>query len=145
MKDDMPEPVAKILVVGDTKTGKTSIIERIVHNRFSSEYKRTYQVEFVNKVVKIGDNNLKLEFFDIAGQESDRIVTKPYVFPTAIGAFVVADAGREDTFIGAGKWKKDIDSKCSIPVILLINKIDIDDIKINYKLYNEIWGDYGFV
>lgn len=112
----------KVLVVGDIGTGKTSIIKRSVHDLFSINYKATIGVDFAVKKMK--DANLQL--VDIAGQERFGNMTRVY-YQDAVAAFVVCDITRNSTLEGAIKWKQDLDTKISIPVILLVNKIDLVD------------------
>lgn len=73
---------------------------------------------------------VRLQLWDIAGQERFGNMTRVY-YKEALGAFVVYDATRPQTFEGVTKWKNDIDAKVAlpdawgggqIPVILLANK-----------------------
>ncbi|KAG2237114.1 hypothetical protein INT48_004616 [Thamnidium elegans] len=122
------------VVVGDLGTGKTSIIRRYVHNIFSSNYKSTIGVDFALKVIQWGpDLIVRLQLWDIAGQERFGNMTRVY-YKEALGAIVVYDITRPQTFEGVTKWKKDIDTKVAlpdawgggqIPVILLANKTDL--------------------
>ncbi|CEP08228.1 hypothetical protein [Parasitella parasitica] len=128
------EYLFKILVVGDLGTGKTSIIRRYVHNIFSSNYKSTIGVDFALKVIQWdSDSIVRLQLWDIAGQERFGNMTRVY-YKEALGAIVVYDVTRPQTFEGVTKWKNDIDTKVSlseawgggqIPVILLANKSDL--------------------
>ena len=58
-------------------------------------------------------------------------MTRVY-YKEAVGAFVVFDISRQETFEEVKKWKADIDSKVflgkgkNIPVVLLANKVDLD-------------------
>ncbi|KAI8067657.1 P-loop containing nucleoside triphosphate hydrolase protein [Gilbertella persicaria] len=130
----MREYLYKILVVGDLGTGKTSIIRRYVHNIFSSNYKSTIGVDFALKVIQ-WENDLivRLQLWDIAGQERFGNMTRVY-YKEALGAIVVYDISRPQTFEGVTKWKNDIDTKVAlpdawgggqIPVILMANKADL--------------------
>ncbi|KAI9280804.1 P-loop containing nucleoside triphosphate hydrolase protein [Sporodiniella umbellata] len=131
---EMREYLYKILVVGDLGTGKTSIIRRYVHNIFSTNYKSTIGVDFALKVIQWGPEIIvRLQLWDIAGQERFGNMTRVY-YKEALGAIVVYDITRPQTFEGVTKWKKDIDAKVSlpdawgggqIPVILLANKTDL--------------------
>ncbi|KAI7871887.1 P-loop containing nucleoside triphosphate hydrolase protein [Spinellus fusiger] len=133
-KSQVREYLYKILVVGDLGTGKTSIIRRYVHNIFSSNYKSTIGVDFALKVIQWSPEIIvRLQLWDIAGQERFGNMTRVY-YKEALGAFVVYDVTRPQTFEGVTKWKHDIDSKVtlpeawgggSIPVILLANKSDL--------------------
>ncbi|KAI8970406.1 P-loop containing nucleoside triphosphate hydrolase protein [Mycotypha africana] len=130
----MREYLYKILVVGDLGTGKTSIIRRYVHNIFSTNYKSTIGVDFALKVIQ-WENDLivRLQLWDIAGQERFGNMTRVY-YKEALGAIVVYDVTRPQTFEGVTKWKNDLDTKVAlpeawgggkIPVILIANKSDL--------------------
>ncbi|KAI8084917.1 P-loop containing nucleoside triphosphate hydrolase protein [Halteromyces radiatus] len=128
------EYLYKILVVGDLGTGKTSIIRRYVHNIFSTNYKSTIGVDFALKVIQWSPEIIvRLQLWDIAGQERFGNMTRVY-YKEALGAFVVYDVTRPQTFEGVTKWKQDLDSKVAlpelwgggnIPVVLLANKSDL--------------------
>lgn len=74
---------------------------------------------------------VRLQLWDIAGQERFGNMTRVY-YKEALGAIVVYDVTRPQTFEGVTKWKNDIDTKVAlpgawgggqIPVILLANKV----------------------
>ncbi len=128
--------IYKILMVGDSAVGKTSIIKRYVHNVFTSVSKPTIGVDFALKHLEWDDNtNVKLQLWDISGQERFSNMTRVY-YKEAVGAFVVFDVTRYNTFESIQKWKLDLDKKVflpnsetPIPTILLANKIDLLDDK----------------
>ncbi|KAL1492516.1 hypothetical protein ABEB36_010757 [Hypothenemus hampei] len=120
----------KILVIGDLGTGKTSIIKRYVHRFFTQHYRATIGVDFALKVINWDEHTLiRLQLWDIAGQERYGNMTRVY-YKEAVGAFIVFDVTRRDTFESVAKWKTDLDSKVQlpdgspIPCVLLANKCD---------------------
>ncbi|CAH0562113.1 unnamed protein product [Brassicogethes aeneus] len=120
----------KILVIGDLGTGKTSIIKRYVHKFFTQNYRATIGVDFALKVINWDDNTLiRLQLWDIAGQERYGNMTRVY-YKEAVGAFIVFDVTRKNTFDSVNNWKSDLDSKVqlpdgsNIPCVLLANKCD---------------------
>jgi len=122
--------VAKVLVVGNVATGKTSIIRRYTRNEFSSDYQTTIGVDFSLKSLTTDGVDINVQLWDIAGQE--RFAGLSRIFYThAVGAIVVFDIWDRETFNNAAMWKKDIDAKVffpngeKIPVILLANKCDL--------------------
>lgn len=149
------EYLFKVLVVGDIGAGKTSFIKRYVHNIYSVHYKSTIGVDFALKVLKWRDEkrdvdvNVRLQLWDIAGQERFGNMTRVY-YKEAVAAIIMFDVTRMSTFDAVQKWKADIDSKVMladgnpIPVILLANKRDLileeDDDSKEYweKLKNDI-------
>jgi Ras-related protein Rab-32 len=126
------ELLYKILIIGDVGVGKTSIIKRYVHNIFSYVSKPTIGIDFALKEIKLDDHtNIKLQLWDISGQERFRNMTRVY-YKEAVGAFIVFDISRFNTFDAVDKWKLDLDKKVflpnselPIPTILLANKIDL--------------------
>eukprot|EP00339_Tiarina_fusa_P015451 CAMPEP_0117031564 /NCGR_PEP_ID=MMETSP0472-20121206/22672_1 /TAXON_ID=693140 ORGANISM="Tiarina fusus, Strain LIS" /NCGR_SAMPLE_ID=MMETSP0472 /ASSEMBLY_ACC=CAM_ASM_000603 /LENGTH=209 /DNA_ID=CAMNT_0004739915 /DNA_START=47 /DNA_END=676 /DNA_ORIENTATION=- len=124
-------PIYKILVVGDPGTGKTSIVHRYVNDEFSSHYKATIGVDFAIKVLNWQDKSqINIQLWDIGGQQRFNHMTRVY-YKEAVGAFIVFDINRVDTFDAVRKWKSDMDSKVSttnskpIHVVLLANKYDM--------------------
>jgi len=124
------EVLYKILVIGELGTGKTSIIKRYVHQFFSSNYRATIGVDFALKVINWDNNTIiRLQLWDIAGQERFGNMTRVY-YKEAVGAFIVFDITRVDSFEAIIKWKNDLDTKVllpdgrPIPCVLLGNKCD---------------------
>jgi Ras-related protein Rab-32 len=124
------------------------MIKRYVHGIFSAKYKATIGVDFALKVIKwSNDTNIRLQLWDIAGQERFGSMTRGY-YKEALGAIILFDIGRSNTLESVKKWKADIDSKvllpksCEpIPVILLGNKIDILEDSPNAQ--DDDYGPYG--
>jgi len=125
-----PTGIAKVLVVGDVATGKTSVIKRYVRNTFSRDYVTTIGVDFALKRVKVDDVDLNVQLWDIAGQEMFTGLSRIF-YTHAVAAIIVYDLFQPDTFQSAANWKKDIDAKVflpsgnKIPVLLLGNKDDL--------------------
>ncbi|XP_042621002.1 ras-related protein Rab-38-like [Cyprinus carpio] len=129
MHNNRKEHLYKILVIGDLGVGKTSIIKRYVHQTFSTNYRATIGVDFALKVLNWDSETIRLQLWDIAGQERFGNMTRVY-YREAMGAFIVFDVTRPTTFEAVSKWKEDLDSKLilsngqSIATVLLANKSD---------------------
>jgi len=131
MADEPSEYLYKVLVVGEGGTGKTCIIRRYVHNIFQMSTKATIGVDFALKVLNWDKTkNITLQIWDIAGQERYGQMTRVY-YQAAVGALVVYDVTRPDSFEAVSKWKQDIDNKVflsdgsNVPCLLLANKCDL--------------------
>ncbi|XP_050313513.1 ras-related protein Rab-38 isoform X3 [Anthonomus grandis grandis] len=142
----------KILVIGDLGTGKTSIIKRYVHRFFTQHYRATIGVDFALKVLNWDENTLiRLQLWDIAGQERYGNMTRVY-YKEAVGAFIVFDVTRRNTFESVANWKQDLDSKVQlpdgshIPCVLLANKCDQqkEGLVTNPAKMDEYCRDNGF-
>ncbi|KAL8575463.1 hypothetical protein ACOMHN_013014 [Nucella lapillus] len=121
----------KVLVLGDAMVGKTSLVQRYVHNIFLPIYKETIGVDFTMKVVKWSkDLTLKLQFWDIAGNERMGTMTRAY-YRNAQGCVLMFDLTDQASFYRVASWKEDLDSKCRLPdgsrlpCLLLGNKSDL--------------------
>lgn len=130
LSSEKREHLYKILVIGELGTGKTSIIKRYVHQFFSQHYRATIGVDFALKVLNWDNQTvIRLQLWDIAGQERFGNMTRVY-YKEAVGAFVVFDVTRAQTFDAISKWKTDLDTKVTladgspIPTVLLANKCD---------------------
>jgi small GTP-binding protein len=87
----------KVILVGNFGVGKTSLIQRFVHSKFSENYLTTIGVKIDKKVVDIDDIKVNLILWDIAGETSTLKVPKSYVLG-AHGFFYVFDVSREETY-----------------------------------------------
>jgi len=118
------EYLFKIIVVGDAGSGKTSIINKYVHNIFSTEYRSTIGVDFALKHLKWDDMTIiRLQLWDIAGQERFGNMTRVY-YQRAAGAIIVYDVSIANDCVL--KWKADLDAKLPmVPVMLFANKLDL--------------------
>ena len=82
----------KVVIIGDTGVGKTSILTRFVFERFDSEMRATSVASFKTKAVVYDEYNhsIKLNVWDTAGQERYNSLTKMY-FKGAEAAIIVYD------------------------------------------------------
>eukprot|EP00040_Diaphanoeca_grandis_P001983 m.20232 g.20232 ORF g.20232 m.20232 type:complete len:385 (-) comp12822_c0_seq1:277-1431(-) len=124
------EHMLKILVVGDTGTGKTTFIKRYASGIFVEKYKATIGVDFALKTHIINNMSVTVQLWDIAGQERFGAMTHVY-YKEAVAAMIMFDCTRKDTFDSVKQWKGDIDDKVMlsddspIPVLLVGTKSDL--------------------
>lgn len=134
--------VFKILVVGCGAAGKSSLIKKYVYGVFTPDYKATIGVDFAFKLLTIreselrealpssGDKYIRLQLWDIAGQERFGNLTRAY-YKDANGALVVGDIESPTFEEDIAIWKRDIDNKVyfpgsmePIPCVMCCHKID---------------------
>merc|ERR1712093_527527 len=131
--------VCKLLMIGDSGVGKSSILLRFVDDRFDeSSMDPTIGVDFKVKMYDVpGDEQqrLKLTIWDTAGQERFRTLTSAY-YRGAHGIILVYDVGRRESFDAlANVWLKEVELYSTYPnaVKLLIgNKIDQEDRQVTH-------------
>ena len=142
--------VLKVLVLGDPATGKTSIIKRTITNSFSDLHKPTIGVDFHFRKFEVQGTSVALQLWDIAGQDRFGALYRIY-YRDALGAMLVFDLSRPETFQSVLKWKREIDNKVllpngsALPVILLANKSDLPDTRVNKEELDAFCKEHGFV
>ncbi|MHA2227308.1 MAG: Rab family GTPase [Candidatus Hodarchaeales archaeon] len=123
----------KIILIGDGGTGKTSLVNRFVHRKFSSIYKTTIGVDITPYRVSIKDSGKSVRFvlWDMSGQTHfERFRVKFYTGTS--GALVVYDLTRATSLRNVPSWIKECHDNCrkKVPIILVGNKSDIVDLRI---------------
>jgi len=114
----------KLLIIGDSGVGKSSILLRFADNTFSANYITTIGVDFKIRTITIKGQKIKLQIWDTAGQERFRTITSTYYRGTH-GVIVVYDVTSADTFSNVKRWIHEIDTNCeSVQKILVGNKVD---------------------
>lgn len=94
----MADYVFKVILTGPAAVGKTSLLQRFVHNTFSESYSLTIGVDFLSKQVELKDSELaRLTIWDIGGQKRFEFMRSRF-YNGANGALLVFDLTREETF-----------------------------------------------
>ena len=131
---------AKVEVVGDLKVGKTSILKKIIKNEFTEEYTPTVGYEFNPYLIKVNNSVLKLQIWDMCGNESYRSVLLNLYRNANLGILVYSVTSRE-SFNNIENWIKQL-KKYALPgskIILLGNKCDLEDKReVSYEEGKEI-------
>lgn len=147
----MTESSFKVLIVGDTKVGKTSMVMRYTSNKWLNSVKPTIGADFAVKVVQWSSSEtVKLHLWDIAGQEHFRAMTRTY-YRGASGCVVMFDVTNRDTYEHTRDWKLDLDSKVvlpngqPVPCILLANKDDAEGKVVTSMEVQKFARDNGFL
>lgn len=121
----------KILLVGDSAVGKSSLIIQYIEGVFSETFISTIGVDFKIRTVTVHDKRHKLQIWDTAGQERFRTITSAY-YRGAQGIFIVYDVTAPVTFENVSLWSSEIlrnaDRNRAPAVKMLVgNKIDCVD------------------
>ena len=81
----------KIIVIGNSGTGKTSFVNKCTKNIFSDTYKATIVSEFGFKIFEKDGKLYRIQLWDLAGQDKNAMVTKIFA-KDSHGCIVMADA-----------------------------------------------------
>ena len=123
----MDEYVIKILTLGDTGVGKTSIIQKFVNDKFSQNMLSTIGVDFQSKIIMIDNTKVKLKIWDTTGQERFKTLTSQY-YNGADGALLIFDVTSKLSFERINFWMNELNEKKKLNelgLLLIGNKIDL--------------------
>jgi Ras-related protein Rab-8A len=120
------DETVKILLIGESSVGKSSLLIRFAEDSFSPELLSTVGIDYKIKTLEIKDKRVKMEIWDTAGQERFRTITTAY-YRGATGIMLVYDVTSEKSFKQINEWLKLIDKHASENVvkILVANKCDV--------------------
>lgn len=118
----------KIMLLGESQIGKTSLIQRYVKNNFNLSYITTVGIDFQLKQIKMNNKSIKLQIWDTAGQERFKNITKSY-FHSSDGFIVGYDITSRLSFTNVSTWLKEINENApeEIQKILIGNKCDLNE------------------
>ena len=116
----------KILLLGDASVGKTSFTKRYCYNVFNPSERLTIGVDFHVKTIKIKDKLVKLQLWDVGGEERFRFLLPTYCLG-ANAAFLLYDVTRSQTLDNISEWTNIVHQKGgNIPIMLVGAKIDLE-------------------
>ncbi|XP_032145756.1 ras-related protein Rab-18-like isoform X2 [Sapajus apella] len=128
----------KILIIGESGVGKSSLLLRFTDDTFDPELAATIGVDFKVKTISVDGNKAKLAIWDTAGQERFRALTPSY-YRGAQGVILVYDVTRRDTFVKLDNWLNELETYCTrndIVNMLVGNKIDKENLQKPVIVYN---------
>ncbi len=124
--------VYKIVLVGDPRVGKTSLLVKFATDRFQSEYKPTLGVDVIKHSYNYDENvNVTFTAWDISGQSSFKKLRKSY-YPNTDGFYLVYDVTSMDSFEAIDDWMEEIQQygRQFSTFILVGNKIDLNEERV---------------
>eukprot|EP00347_Sterkiella_histriomuscorum_P008594 403344496 len=128
----MPEKkcFVKVVAIGDSGVGKTSLIQMFEHSRFTEAFKPTIGADFSNKEVSINGKIVTLQIWDTAGQERYQSLGTAF-YRGADCCLIAYDLSNSSSFENITQWKQSFMQKGMIvnpetfPFMIVGNKLDI--------------------
>ena len=119
--------VFKILLVGNSAVGKSSLLMRFADDIFSDNFLPTIGVDFKIRTIQTGDSIVKLQMWDTAGQEKFKTITAAY-YRGAQGVILTYDITDRKSFIDLQNWLSEIGkyARENVVKILVGNKKDLE-------------------
>lgn len=128
----------KVCMLGSFAVGKTSLVRRFVESIFSESYLTTVGVKVDKKVIKLGDRELTMILWDLAGDDGLQHLQMSYL-NGASGLLLVADGTRRDTLAAAIEIQERAKRVAAAQFVLAINKTDLlSDWEIDSQEENEL-------
>lgn len=128
----------KVIILGDSGVGKTSLMNQYVNKKFSSQYKATIGADFLTKEIVVGNRLVTLQIWDTAGQERFQSLGCAF-YRGADSCVLVFDLTNSVTFRNVNTWKDEFLLYCNptdpdkFPFVLLGNKADMESRVISYQ------------
>ena len=116
----------KILLIGDSQVGKTSLLLKYTEHVFPEEHIATIGVEYKDKFIVKDNYNIRLQIWDTAGQERFHSITKN-IYRNANGVLFVYDITNQESFNNIKNWIKDLQNVGNdIKGVIIGNKLDLE-------------------
>ena len=124
----MTEINIKLILVGDSEVGKSTILLNYTENYFCEEMVATIGLENKVKTINIRGLKAKLQIWDTAGQEKFSSLTKGF-FRNTDGILLVFDLTNNKSFNNIKKWINEVENNSDHKTkkILVGNKVDMKD------------------
>lgn len=128
----------KVIILGDSSVGKTSLMNQYVNKRFSNQYKATIGADFLTKEVVVDDRVVTMQIWDTAGQERFQSLGVAF-YRGADCCVLVYDTTAPNTFKNLDSWRDEFLIQASprnpehFPFIVLGNKIDLENRAVSTK------------
>ncbi|MHA2008195.1 MAG: Rab family GTPase [Promethearchaeota archaeon] len=142
--------VFKVVVVGDSRVGKTSLIKMFTQASFEKKYIKTIGAQLAVYIKEINGEKIKLLFWDIAGEDSFYFLRASF-FNNSKAAIIVYSLEEnklgEESFFHIPDWVKEVVKYCgAIPLVLFANKVDlVDENKLDNSKIHEVAEDNNFL
>jgi Ras-related protein Rab-7A len=128
----------KVIILGDSGVGKTSLMNQYVNKKFSNQYKATIGADFLTKEVMVDDRLVTMQIWDTAGQERFQSLGVAF-YRGADSCVLVFDVNVAKTFENLDSWRDEFLIQAgprdpdNFPFVVLGNKIDLDARVVSQK------------
>ena len=138
----------KLVLLGDSGVGKSSIAMRYVNNVFSESFEVTIGGGYLQQIVRLNDGtSLKLDIWDTGGQERYRALLQLY-YRDADAALITYDVTNTRSLENCEYWVNELrrtEENCIL--CLVANKIDVpvEEKKIEQRVAQEFAEKFGML
>ncbi|XP_065830052.1 ras-related protein Rab-7a-like [Oscarella lobularis] len=128
----------KVIILGDSGVGKTSLMNQYVNKKFSNQYKATIGADFLTKEVMVDDRLVTMQIWDTAGQERFQSLGVAF-YRGADCCVLVFDVTNVSSFKNLDSWRDEFLIQASprdpenFPFVLLGNKVDLENRAVSQR------------
>lgn len=133
----------KIIIIGDSNVGKSSLVLRYCDNKFIQNFISTIGIDFKIKTIEIDGMKIKVQIWDTAGQERFRSISKAY-YRGSHGIILVYDVTDKQSFNNLKIWINQLNDMKEKPCIVVGNKLDTDKREVTHEDAKKILTGYDY-
>ncbi|CAN0026704.1 unnamed protein product [Ectocarpus sp. 6 AP-2014] len=145
-KGDDFDHTIRILLLGDSGVGKTSLMTRFSEDKFAPTLISTAGVDYKVQTLDINGKRVRCQIWDTAGQERFHVITRTY-YRGAHGIALAYDVTDDDSFKNVNYWMANIQTHAEpghrMQKMILGNKVDIEDRAISTKDGQDVAKEFG--
>ena len=109
----------KLVLLGDSAVGKSSLVLRFVKKQFFEYQESTIGAAFLTQTITVDDCTVKFEIWDTAGQERYHSLA-PMYYRGAAAAVVVYDLTNMQSFLRAKSWVKELQRQGNPNIVIAL-------------------------
>jgi len=127
----MGRKLLKVVILGDSGVGKTSLMNQFVNRKFQSQYKATIGADFLTKELEVDGRPVTMQIWDTAGQERFQSLGVAF-YRGADCCVLVYDSNDERTLQSLDSWRDEFLRQAgpsdaeAFPFVVLGNKVDVE-------------------
>ena len=139
----------KVILIGDSNVGKTSILSRLVNNTFIDEHNPSLSLEYNNHSIKINNYIIRMQIWDTAGQEKTNSIISNYYRSAEVAIFVYS-INDIKSYNSIQEWFKELinennEENNNVKKVLLGNKLDLEkERQVDFKIADTFAKENGF-
>lgn len=138
----------KVVILGDSGVGKTSLMSNYVNKKFTNHYKATIGADFLTKELMVGDQLVTMQIWDTAGQERFKSLGVTF-YRGSDCCLLIYDVTVPITFTHLDRWREDFLNQAgppnpeAFPFVVIGNKIDLESRSVSTKQAMEFCEQNG--
>ena len=133
----------KVVLLGPSSAGKTSLVNRIIQDKFNASMQATVGAAFMTKILDIDGTKIKLNIWDTGGSEKYKSLA-PMYYRDARGVIIVYDLTNKESVHDAQMWVDEVrqNGQDNLIIVAAANKADLEDKR---AVTHEEVDDFAFV